>query len=167
MSERKLATIRKIAEVRSIENADKIQAYRVDGWFVVDSVDKYKVGDLVTYIEIDSFVPHELAPFLSKGKEPREFEGVKGERLRTIRLKGQVSQGLLLPITHEVNVAWSHNFFNFEGFKPLEEGDDVTATLGILKYEKPLPAALTGTAKGNFPSFIPKTDQERIQNLSR
>lgn len=161
MSERKLATIRKIAEVRAIENADKIQAYRVDGWWVIDAVDKYKVDDLVTYLEIDSFVPHELAPFLSKGKEPREFEGVKGERLRTIKLKGQVSQGLLLPISV------------VEGSPPVsphskvDEGDDVTAVLGIVKYEKPLPAQLAGMAKGNFPSFIPKTDQERIQNLGK
>ena len=158
MSERKLATIRKIAEVGAIENADKIQAYRVDGWWVVDSVDKYKVGDLVTYLEIDSWVPHELAPFLSKGKEPREFEGVKGERLRTIKLKGQVSQGLLLPLSEDT----------IKGAGILiAEGLDLTDHLGIIKYEKPLPAQLAGMAKGNFPSFIPKTDQERIQNLGK
>lgn len=46
-------------------------------------------------------------------------------------------------------------------------GLDVTEVLGILKYEKPLPAALAGMAKGNFPSFIPKTDQPRIQNCTR
>ena len=98
MTERKLATIRKISEVRSIPEADKICAYGVDGWFVVDTVDKYSVGDLVVFLEVDSFVPTELAPFLSKGKEPREFEGIKGERLRSIRLRGTLSQGLLLKL---------------------------------------------------------------------
>ena len=95
---RKLATIRRIAEIRPIENANKIYHYRVDGWWVVDTVDKFQVGDLVIYLEIDSWVPTELAPFLSKGKEPREYNGVKGERLKTVKLRGAVSQGLLLPI---------------------------------------------------------------------
>jgi len=151
MTERKLATIRKISEVRSIPEADKICAYGVDGWFVVDTVDKYSVGDLVVFLEVDSFVPTEIAPFLSKGKEPREFEGIKGERLRTVKLRGQISQGLLLP----VNQKWWN------------EGDDVTEYFGIIKWERPMNAQLAGMARGNFPALVPKTDQERIQNLTR
>lgn len=159
--ERQLATIRKIAEVQAIPNADKICAYRVDGWWVVDSVGKYNVGDLVVYLEIDSWVPNSIAPFLSKGKEPKEFEGVKGERLRTVKLRGFTSQGLLLPLSI---------LGKPEEIFPINDdsiGADVTQDLCILKYEKPLPAALAGTAKGNFPSFIPKTDQPRIQNCTR
>lgn len=159
--ERQLATIRKIAEVQAIPNADKICAYRVDGWWVVDSVGKYNVGDLVVYLEIDSWVPNSIAPFLSKGKEPKEFEGVKGERLRTVKLRGFTSQGLLLPLSI---------LGKPEEIFPINDncvGADVTQDLGILKYEKPLPAALAGMAKGNFPSFIPKTDQPRIQNCTR
>lgn len=96
---RKLATIQRIAEVKTIENADKIVAYRIGGWEVVDSKDKYQVGDLVVYCEPDSWVPHELAPFLSKGKEPQKFEGIKGERLRIQKFKKQLSQGLILPLS--------------------------------------------------------------------
>ena len=81
---RKLASIQRIEEVRDIENADAIQAYRVLGWWVVDKKDTHKVGDLVVYLSLDSWVPHELAPFLSKNAVPREYGGVKGERLRTI-----------------------------------------------------------------------------------
>lgn len=161
MSERQLATIRKIAEVQPIPNADKICAYRTDGWLIVDSVGKYNVGDLVVMCEIDSWVPTSIAPFLTKaGHEPKEFEGVKGERLRTIKLRGFTSQGLLLPL--DVVVALTETPKEL-----INEGDDVTEALGILKYEKPLPAALAGMAKGNFPSFIPKTDQPRIQNCTR
>lgn len=161
MSERQLATIRKIAEVQPIPNADKICAYRTDGWLIVDSVGKYNVGDLVVMCEIDSWVPTSIAPFLTKaGHEPKEFEGVKGERLRTIKLRGQVSQGLLLPLDVVVVLTETPK-------ELMNEGDDVTEILGILKYEKPLPAALAGMAKGNFPSFIPKTDQPRIQNCTR
>ena len=159
MEDRKLATIRRIAEVAAIPGADKICAYRVDGWWVVGQTGEYQVGDLAVYLEVDSWVPTELAPFLSKGKEPREFEGVKGERLRTIRLKGQLSQGLLLSLNKCIETAGCTSAF--------DEGSNVTEWLGILKWEKPMNPQLQGIARGNFPSFIPKTDQERIQNCTK
>ena len=165
MTERKLATIRKIAEVKAIPDADKICAYRVDGWWVVDSVGKYQVNDLVVYAEPDSWVPTELAPFLSKGKEPRQFESVKGERLRTVKLRGQISQGLLLPV--EVDSGQFTGDVHVVKGEPVEEGMDVTELLGILKWERPMNAQLAGMARGNFPALVPKTDQERIQNLTR
>jgi len=157
MSERQLATIRKISEVRAIPEADKICAYGVDGWFVVDSVGKYQVNDLIVFLEVDSWVPTELAPFLSKGKEPREFEGVKGERLRTVKLRGQISQGLLLPLEPTCSNIESELF----------EGLDVSVPLNINKWERPMNAQLAGMARGNFPALVPKTDQARIQNLTR
>ena len=163
--ERKMASVQKIAEIKPIEGADRIVAYRINGWWVVDSKDKYEVGDYVVFCEVDSWIPHELAPFLSKGKEPREFEGVMGERLRSARLRGQLSQGLILPITLELQTEFSHTFFNFEGARELQVGDDVTELLGIQKWERPIPAQLRGLIKGNFPSEIPKTAQQRVQNI--
>ena len=170
MTERKLATIRKISEVRSIPEADKICAYGVDGWFVVDTVDKYFVGDLVVFLEVDSFVPTELAPFLSKGKEPREYEGVKGERLRTVKLRGQISQGLLLPVDNVDGQPFISVGLDEDGIGTMwrvSEGDDVSEALGIIKWERPMNAQLAGMARGNFPALVPKTDQPRIQNLTR
>lgn len=160
MSDRKLATIRVIQQLKPIANADLIEVAVIDGWEVVIKKGEFNVGDLCVYLEIDSWVPHELAPFLSKGKEPREYQGVKGERLRTIKLKGQISQGLVLP-THTVTgpVPDPHH--------QAEEGQDVTEALNILKWEPTIPAQLAGKMAGNFPSFIPKTDQERIQNYLR
>ena len=147
---RKLASIRRIANIQPIEGADAIVVATVDGWKVVVKKDEFKVGDLAVYLEIDSWVPHDLAPFLSKGQEPREYNGVKGERLRTVKLRGQVSQGLLLPIDAET---------------PGCEGDDLTETLGIQKWEPEISPQLAGQVRGLFPtSLIPKTDQERIQN---
>ena len=167
MVERKMATIRKIAEVRAIPEADLICAYRVDGWWVVDTVGKYEVGALVVYAEPDSWIPTELAPFLSKGKEPRTYDGIKGEKLRTVKLRGQVSQGLLLPVSIAVEKFEDSNYDEgqelSEFFLP---GTDVSELLGILKYDPPVPAECAGEMKGNFPSCIPKTDQERVQNLS-
>lgn len=158
---RKLATIRKIADIKPINGADAIECAQIDGWKVVVKKGEFQIGQLATYIEVDAFVPHEVAPFLSKGKEPREFNGIKGERLRTIKLRGQISQGLLLPI--EGTKTSSGAFLDHEC--KWNEGEDVTDILGIQKYEAPIPAQLTGQVRSNFPSFIPKTDQERIQNL--
>jgi len=148
---RKLASIRKIEEIKSIDGADKICAYRVGGWWVVDSVLKYKVGDLAVYYEIDSFLPvRPQFEFLRKSSFKR-MGSSEGFRLKTIRLRGQISQGLLTPIP--------------EGISNPKEGDDLTEALDIVKYEPPIPAQLAGKIKGTFPSFIPKTDEIRIQNF--
>lgn len=158
---RKLATIRKISELRPIEGADAIECAIIDGWTVVVKKGEFSVGELVIYLEIDSWVPTEIAPFLSKGKEPREYNGIKGERLRTVKLRGQLSQGLVLPTTilpHALG-------FQFASDSTI--GEDVSHWLGIQKYEAPINPQLSGEVRGNFPSFIPKTDQERIQNLTR
>lgn len=163
---RKLASIKPITYIKPIEGADAIECAIVDGgWPVVVKKDEYKVGDFAIYLEIDSWVPHELAPFLSKGKEPREYNGVKGERLRTVKLRGQVSQGLLLPLTAEfvIRKLGAGPGAKFEDYA----GWDITDLLGVQKWEPPIPAQLQGVMKGNFPSFIPKTDQERCQNLRK
>lgn len=159
---RKMATVRKIDDIRPIPDADAIECAVVGGWTVVVKKGEFKAGNLAVYCEIDSFIPNEVAPFLTKpGQEPKEFEGVKGERLRTVRLRGQLSQGLLIPLK-DVWKEWLPE--NIE--KHVKEGDDVSESLNIKKYEPPIPAQLAGEVKGAFPGIIPKTDQERIQNLS-
>ncbi len=155
---RKMATIKTIDKVLPIEKADSLEVAYIGGWPVVIRKGEYMAGDTVVYCEPDSWVPHDLAPFLSKGKEPKEYDGVKGERLRTVKLRGQLSQGLILPLS--VIPPNSHTSSG-----ELKDGDDVSAILGVVKYEPPVPAQLAGLIKGNFPSFIPKTDQERVQNI--
>jgi len=151
---RKLASIRKISEINPIPDADKIEVAAIGGWKVVVRKGEYKVNDLVIYLEIDSFVPNSIAPFLTKpDRFPSEYQGIKGERLKTVVLRGQVSQGLILPIP--------------EALEGLKEGDDVSEELGIIKWEPPIDVSLAGQVKGNFPSFIRRTSQERCQNLKR
>ena len=148
---RKMASVQRVLEKKSIVGADLIEAYRVNGWWVVDKKDAHEVGDLVVYCEVDSWIPHTLAPFLTKpGHYPREYLGVEGERLRTVKLKGQLSQGLLLPLVEDTS----------------EEGQDFSEILGITKWEDTRYMA-NMDARGKFPDFIPKTDQERVQNLDR
>lgn len=161
--ERMMAWIAKVAEISDIPNADAICAYRVGGWWVVDKKNAYNVDDLCVYVSIDSWVPTELAPFLTKpGHFPKEFNGVKGERLRTVKLRGQISQGLLLPMSVFDNAEFGFQVFG----KSNPEDDDVTGILGIQKWEAPIPAQLAGDVEGPFPTEVPKTDQERIQNLT-
>lgn len=155
---RKMATIRKIDALRPIVGADAIECAIVGGWTCVVKKGEYTAGDLAVYCEIDSWIPYEVAPFLSKGNFPHVYNEVKGERLRTVKLRGQLSQGLLLPLKELYGL--------LQGLNNHFEGQDVSENLGIVKYEAPIPASLAGEVKGMFPSVIPKTDQERIQNLS-
>jgi RNA ligase (TIGR02306 family) len=153
---RKLATIRKIIDIQPIPKADAIEVATVDGWKVVVKKGEFSVGDLGVYFEVDSWMPETIAPFLSKG---REYNGVPGERLRTIKLRGQLSQGLLL------GVGILADKMDLPDFAYIQEGDDVSDLLGIQKWERAMNAQMAGMMKGNFPSFIPKTDQERAQNM--
>jgi len=141
---RKLASIQRIKALEPIEDADAIEKATVLGWQLVVKKGEYQVGDLMVYCEIDSLLP-----------ERPEFEFMKprGMRVRTIRLRGQVSQGICFPLSF-----LSDNF-------PVVEDADCTDELGIIKYEPPVPANLNGIAKGKFPPFIPKTDETRVQVL--
>lgn len=150
---RKLASVRRVSGLVPIEGADLIELALIDGWQVVTQKNEYKVGDLCIYVEIDSWVPHDIAPFLTKeGEEVREYKGVKGNRLRTVKLRGCLSQGLLLPLS-------------MLGNREVELGQDVSKELGIVKWERELPDCLVDKARGIFPSNVPKTDQERLQNV--
>jgi RNA ligase (TIGR02306 family) len=155
--ERKLASIRTITAIDPIPGADAIEVAKVDGWQVAVKKGDFQVNQLAIFCEPDSWVPKSVAPFLCKSV--KTFNGVEGERLRTIKLRGQLSQGLLLPLS-----VLEEEGVKFTCWMP---GDDVTGILRIQKYEKPLSAQLAGLAKGNFPSFLKKTDQERIQNLTK
>jgi RNA ligase (TIGR02306 family) len=162
--ERKLASIRRISDIQPIEGADMIELAIVDGWKVVVAKDvKHEVGDSVVYCEIDSFLP--IKPefeFLRKSSYKKLSDGTEGFRLKTIKLRGQVSQGLILPIKEVMPTLIK----NSKSFFTIEINKDVTDLLGIVKYEPPIPAELAGKVKGNFPSFIPKTDEERVQNIA-
>ena len=149
---RKLATIRKVSAINPIAEADRIEAATIDGWICVVKKGDFKVGDLAVYFEIDSFLP--LWPTYSfLGSTKKMGDGNEGYRLRTKRMKGVLSQGLLMPIALYPEILDPH------------EGGDVSEVLHVIQYEAPVPAQLAGKIKGMFPSFLKRTDAERIQNL--
>jgi RNA ligase (TIGR02306 family) len=155
---RKLASIQRVIALDPIEGADRIEVASVLGWKIVVQKGLYQVGDLVVFFEIDSFLP--VAPayeFLRKSSYRVTKDLGEGFRIKTCKLRGQISQGLLFPIAE------------LEGLRhqPREEGDDVTELLGVRKWEPNAQVLLSGAAAGNFPSYIPKTDEPRVQNLTR
>ena len=151
MSERKMASVRRVDAIKPIEGADAIELAMFGGWQVVVKKGEYKEGDWAVYFELDSFIPESVAPFLTKpGHFAKKYNGVEGNLLKTIKLRGALSQGLVLPLPEGV---WSL-------------GDDLTEYFGIQKYEPPVDANTSGLPRGNFPAYVPKTDQERIQNLA-
>jgi len=141
---RKLASIQRIRQLEPIPNADAILKATVLGWQLVVRKDEFQEGDLCVYIEIDSVLPD---------RPEFEFLRSRSNRVKTIRLRGQISQGVCMPLSI------------LPKDTPIQEDLDVTETLNIIKYEPPIPAQLAGTMKGNFPSFIPKTDETRVQVL--
>ena len=148
---RKLCSIQRILEVNPIPGADKIVSYKVLGWNCIAMKDAYRVGDLVVYCEIDSLLPKDYAS--PDGTNPFQFLLDKGvKRISTMKLKGSISMGLLLSLSA----------LPIGDYK---EGDDVTELLKVEKYEPPIPACLSGQMKGGFPSWIPKTDETRVQVL--
>ncbi len=159
---RKLASIQVVNAVEPIPNADAIEKIRVLGWWVVVKKGEHRAGDTVVYIEIDSLLPErpEFEFLRASCYKPAQTDATTGEitmpagfRIKTVRLRGQVSQGICFPTT-----------ILPEG-TPTAEGDDVTDRLGILKWEPPLPVGMGGRVKGLFPGFLPKTDETRVQVL--
>lgn len=141
---RKLASVRKVLDLKAIENADSIELAVIDGWKCVVKKGEFSVGDLGIYFEIDSVLP-----------EREEFEFLRQNkfRVKTIKLRGQISQGLLTPF--EILKLDPNSY---------ELGDDLSDELKVVKYEPPALYNMQ-EAKGAFPAFIMKTDQERVQNL--
>ncbi|MCK9288117.1 MAG: RNA ligase (ATP) [Sphaerochaetaceae bacterium] len=151
MMKRKLASVQRIVDIKPVENADTLDVATVLGWHVVTGRNEFKPGDLVVYFEIDSIIPERPEfEFLRKNCYI-DKNGFRGFRLRTVKLRGQVSQGLIAPLS----ILPDNGTY--------VEGQDVTEILDVVKYDPPLPAELSGLAYGTFPPFIPETDEMRIQ----
>lgn len=141
---RKLASVQRIKALEPIGGADAIEKATVLGWQLVVKKGEFQVGDPCVYCEIDSLMPQ---------RPEFAFLAPRGMRVRTVKLRGQISQGICFPLAI------------LPADAPTNEGDDVTDLLGITKYEPPIPANLAGKVKGSFPSFLPKTDETRVQVL--
>src|SRR3989304_6702966 len=141
---RKLASIQRIIALDPIPGADRIERATILGWQLVVKKDEFDVGDLAVFYEIDSLLP-DLPPY--------EFMRDKKFRVKTAKFRGQISQGLALPRDVVGIPIWSS-----------EPGTDVTDMLGVTKYEPPAKTQMGGAHVRTFPTFIPRTDETRIQS---
>jgi len=156
MSVRKLASIQKIKSLSAIPNSDNLELAQVLGWQTVVHKGEFKEGELIIYFEVDSFIPvRPELEFLRKSCLKKTDFG-EGFRIKTIRLRGIVSQGLVMPLS----------ILNDKDYESdVKEGDEVTELLGVKQYQPPMPACLKGLVKGSFPNFAPRSDETRAQLL--
>ena len=153
---RKLASIQRIWKLEPIEGADRIELASVLGWKCVVNKGQFREMDLAVYFEVDSFLP--IRPefeFLRASSYKKTDIMGEGFRLRTMKFRGQISQGLVLPLS---------------AFPVIEEhpelwviGTDVTYILGVRKWEVEERATTGGTIIGPLPYDCPHTDETRVQ----
>ena len=182
--ERQLSTIQKIYNLHPIEGADDIEVANILGWHVVVKKGEFTVGDYCVYCEVDSLFPD---------KPQYEFLRSRKFRIRTIKLRKQISQGIAFPIDilKEYNKYWSTSTGFFGNI-----GDDVTELLEITKYDpqaiqeqteaidkirqptnkvikymmksnwfRNIYKKIYGKKKEQFPSWLIKTDESRLQGM--
>ncbi|MCB1711011.1 MAG: hypothetical protein KDH96_00580 [Candidatus Riesia sp.] len=156
----KLASIRNVTSIDPIKDADKIEQVWIDGWSVVCKKGEFKVGDLGLYMEVDTVIPlsHSVFEFL-KDRGTRNINNKLCHRLKSIKLRGTLSQGLLLPLSYFKDID-----FNVEDKFEKDFGE----YFGLFRYDPDIHGpgikALPAQAAGSFPVYIPRTDQERLQN---
>lgn len=169
---RALCRVIQIESIVEHTNAEKLELVLVDGWQVCVGLKEFKVGEKALYVEIDSLVPVDLPCFGFLGERSTDLRSVNGKpysRIKTCRFRGELSQGLIVPLPAEYATA--------------QVGENLTDKLGILKYEGAVSKAensiddrtwlgklaswISGPDKTNllpFPSFLPKTSEPRVQN---
>jgi len=147
---RKLASIQQVAEVKPIDGADRIEQITVLGWSLVAKKSEFKPGDLSVFFEIDSILPED--------KPWAEFMRDRKFRVKTVKMRGCLSQGLALPL----DILPPNFDMCVDVLKP---GLDVTEVLGVRKYEPPETGGVNGYVYGApMPLFVPRTDEVRLQS---
>ena len=170
---RKLVSIVTIATADPIPETDRLDVVTIAGkaWRIVTGRNEFRPGDRAVYFEIGSALPAAAERFaflhdrcLRSWSDKHGNVLKKAVRIRTVKLRGVISQGLVMPIGI------------FPELADLQSGDDATELLKVEHFDEiseEMCAALDtrcpqgfGRREGNFPAFSPKTDEERIQNLA-
>lgn len=183
---RKLVTLRSIDDITPIEDADKIECAHIGGWTVVVKKGEFYKGQKVFYFEIDSMLPLDHSYFKFLGERSKMVkDGKLYHRLKTAKLRGQISQGLIMPYTiADANwrAGWEDDMpVVAEGESPYYDPDvvadkmidimenhdgDFSEYFGVIKYEAPIPGELRGKVR-MWEDWITHTDEERVQNLDK
>ena len=152
---RTLATIRKVKKISGIPESDFLEIAHIMGWQCVVKKGEFREGEFGVYFEVDSFLPVEPRyEFLRASSFRANDDNGEGFRIRTVKLRGQLSQGLMLPRAL------------FPELDGANEGDDVTEKLGVKKWYIPETATAGGTIIGERPYGMPTSDEIRIQSAT-
>lgn len=147
----KNASIEILTNIRPHPNADRLEIATVLGWQCIVKRGEFRPGDRVVFVAPDTILPKaDWSQFLASKSNPE-----RPIRLRTAKLRGEFSQGLVLPtsVLPEASRDW-------------HEGADAGAELGVKKYEKEIPACLSGVARAAFPQHLaPRTDEDNWQSV--
>ena len=156
---RKLASVQRIKAIKPIEGADRIEIVQVLNWDCVAQKGEYQIGDMVIYFEIDSLLPDIPAFEFLKGSS--WSQKLNKYKIRTHKFRGQISQGLVIPIRQLTEI---YNQINKSALSSIDydEGDDLTELLKIEKYEPPVSNGPLGDLI-HHEWYVPKTDEERVQ----
>lgn len=144
-----------VCEIKNIEshpNADRLDIAQVKGWNCIVGKNQYKIGDWVVFFPPDSIIPNNII-------EKYELEFLKKDgRVGTLKLRGFISQGLVLPVTGLCS-EW------------IDLGDNVADILGIKKYEvQERIVSKSGkitSKKVQNPYFSKYTEIENVKNFDR
>ncbi|MCC8028302.1 MAG: 2'-5' RNA ligase [Lachnospiraceae bacterium] len=153
MTDRKLASVQCVDRVSPIAGADRIECARILGWNVVVKKGEFKEGDRCVYFEVDSFLPVcEQFEFLRDSCYRKNETAGEGFRLQTQKFRGQISQGLVLPLSI------------LPPGREYVQGDDVTELLGVRKWEMEEKQVFDSGIIGELPFGIPRTNEMRVQS---
>jgi len=179
---RKLASLQVISKLEPIEGADAIEKATVLGWSIVVKKGEFNVGDMVVYCEIDSIMPD---------KPEFEFLRERKFRIKTIKLRGQISQGICFPLSilpHAERIQKNGAIIDTDvtkilgvtKFEPYQDEQRCQKQNGKIMYPRWMPQWLQRiihrfkffrnyyrktSGQKSFPSLIPKTDETRVQVL--
>lgn len=165
---RRLVYVAKIADIQPIPDADQIEVATVLGWQVVVKKGQFRPGDKAVYFEIDSVLP-EAGPFefLRKSSFINRIDGLRGFRLRTMKMRGQISQGLLMPLSIiEEYTGNDYSHILDSSVDDINEKLNLVELLEVEKFEVFIPPNLGEIVKGEFMRDVPKTNETRVQVLN-
>lgn len=156
-------------------NADRLSLLKIFGFTAIsakreDGSHRYSKGDAVVYVPEGAIVPEFLLRqgFWDEKKNAGILAGKNGDRVKSVRLRGIFSQGILFPVLRDFPDGLPHGIgyvMNERGEECfVSPGDDVAAFLGITKYEPPIPVAMSGEVASLF-GVPQKFDFESIQRL--
>src|SRR6185437_3013240 len=162
--------IERILKVEKHPNADRLSINTIRGYQCIsanldDGSPRYKEGDLVIYVPEDTIVPEYLLRkgWWDKDKNKGMLSGKNGDRVKAIKLRGILSQGILYAVNIYDNYDPEEHFCFMDHFSDAKEGQNVAELLGFKKYEPPLPTQLAGEVVYIGSQYVPKFDIENLK----